>query len=422
MNSPDRGDALLQKLGPGERRLLAIVRELAEYPPTAVYLVGGPVRDLLLGCETHDLDLVVVGDGPAFAERLARRLGGSLRVFTRFGTAVVGARGHGHVDVTSARSESYPQPGALPEVRRGATLEEDLRRRDFTLNALAIGLGPGDYGRLYDPLGGERDLRARRLRVVHEQSFRDDPNRLIRAAAFAGRFGFALERRTERLLREAVAARALGTISADRRNDTLRRLLEKPGAARGIELLNEWGALEQVALGPQLGEADCARLERVPEALRALGETESGRHAAQAYVALLLARPGVEAEVQARALGLGRRGCGEMLRAVAAVRRPPAALRARQTEAAAVYLALEGLEAGGLAALWTGEEARGRARIENYWRRLRQVCPDVRGEELEARGMAGAAIAAGLRRALLLKLAEPEASREEQLRAALHRG
>ena len=228
------------------------------------------MRDLLMDQPAHDLDFVVEGDGPAFAARLARRLQGSLQVFERFGTAVVGVRGVGHVDVASARSEEYPEPGALPNVAVPAPLEQDLRRRDFTINALAIGVGPQEWGRLYDPLGGQRDRRARRLRIVHARSFRDDPNRLIRAAGFAGRFGLALEPRTERRLREAVAAGVLRTISADRRNETLRRLLRQPGAPLALALLSEWGLLEPLGLGRPLKSTDHRRLSRVPAALAAL--------------------------------------------------------------------------------------------------------------------------------------------------------
>jgi|LSQX01.3.fsa_nt_gb tRNA nucleotidyltransferase (CCA-adding enzyme) len=416
---PPNAEELLNRLQPPQRRVLEVVRKLAARPPARVYLVGGPVRDLLMDQPAHDLDFVVEGDGPAFAARLARRLQGSLQVFERFGTAVVGVRGVGHVDVASARSEEYPEPGALPNVAVPAPLEQDLRRRDFTINALAIGVGPQEWGRLYDPLGGQRDLRARRLRIVHARSFRDDPNRLIRAAGFAGRFGLALEPRTERRLREAVAAGVLRTISADRRNETLRRLLRQPGAPLALALLSEWGLLEPLGLGRPLKSTDHRRLSRVPAALAALAAPTEGPEAMAAYVALLLSRRGVDAETGAQELGLSRRARRETLQAVVVLRQPPAVLRETQARPARLFVELRGLGVGTLAALWTIVDATARRRLEDYWQRLRHVQPDLTGEDLARAGLRGAEIAAGLERARVLKLDHPEATQEAQLATAL---
>jgi tRNA nucleotidyltransferase (CCA-adding enzyme) len=209
---------------------LAAVRVAATAP---VYLVGGAVRDLLLGRGRADLDLVVEGDAVALAERL----GAEAVEHERFATAKVELDGH-EVDIASARSETYPQPGALPEVAPAAAIESDLGRRDFTVNAMAIPLA--GEPRLIDPHGGRTDLEAGRLRVLHRGSFRDDPTRAIRAARYAARFGFALEPETERLLR----ATDLDAVSAERREAELLRLAGEPSGARGLELLAGWGLIE----------------------------------------------------------------------------------------------------------------------------------------------------------------------------------
>src|SRR5215216_406156 len=175
------------------------VREAA--PGTAVYLVGGAVRDLVLGRERADLDLVVEGDPAA----LGRRLGGEIRTHERFSTATVHLNG-GELDLATSRSESYARPGALPDVRP-APLADDLARRDFTINAMALPI-TGEP-KLIDPHCGLADLRRGTLRVLHERSFVDDPTRALRAARYAARYGFALEPETERLLRDA----DLGTVS-----------------------------------------------------------------------------------------------------------------------------------------------------------------------------------------------------------------
>ena len=182
---------------------LAPLRQLGGDP---VYLVGGAVRDLLLGRGRADIDLVVEGD----AATLAERLGAEATSHERFGTAKVKLNGH-EVDIAGARSEIYPRPGALPVVEPGADLAADLRRRDFTINAMAIPLR--GEPRLIDPHGGEADLATRRLRVLHDGSFADDPTRALRAARYATRFGFELESHTAELIRET----DLGTVSADRR-------------------------------------------------------------------------------------------------------------------------------------------------------------------------------------------------------------
>src|SRR5918997_1885181 len=159
----------------------------------AVYIVGGAVRDLLLGIDPHELDFVVEG----------------VIVHERFGTATVEAP-LATFDLAGARRERYERPGALPEVELGASLREDLERRDFTVNAIALHLVDGEL--VWLP-GSEQDLRARRLRVLHDASFRDDPTRLLRLARYGARLGFEPEERTDWLAAEAVDAGAAETIT-----------------------------------------------------------------------------------------------------------------------------------------------------------------------------------------------------------------
>lgn len=196
---------------------------------TPVYLVGGAVRDLLLGRDRADVDIAVEGDAAA----LGRRLGGEIRTHERFATATVHLDG-AELDLATARGETYQRPGALPEVHP-APLSEDLGRRDFTINAMAVPLA-GDP-ELIDLHGGLTDLEAATLRVLHERSFVDDATRALRAARYAARYGFALDANTEKLLRHA----DLDTVSRDRVEAELRKLAREPRARRGFELLAEWG-------------------------------------------------------------------------------------------------------------------------------------------------------------------------------------
>ena len=165
---------------PGIERLLPALEGL---PPA--YLVGGAVRDLLRGADAVDLDLALEGDARTVSRALAERLGGVSREHARFGTAVVRADGLS-VDLATTRRETYPEPGALPDVE-AASLGEDLERRDFTVNAMALGLTGDDLGHLYDPAGGVSDLASGIIRVLHERSFIDDPTRLLRALRYEAR-------------------------------------------------------------------------------------------------------------------------------------------------------------------------------------------------------------------------------------------
>jgi len=227
---------------------LEVVRRKAEEP---VYLVGGAVRDLLLDRPRADVDLVVLGDAAA----LAARLGGAEVEHERFGTVKVEVEGH-EVDIASARTETYPEPGALPAVAPAESIEVDLGRRDFTINAIAVPLG--DDPTLIDPHGGRADLERGLLRVLHPRSFRDDPTRAIRAARYAARFNFDLEPETEGLLREA----DLTTVSADRRRAELERLAGEASACQGFELLAEWGLIDLREGGADLVRAVNELLER----------------------------------------------------------------------------------------------------------------------------------------------------------------
>jgi tRNA nucleotidyltransferase (CCA-adding enzyme) len=230
---------------------LEAVRAAAGEDP--VYLVGGAVRDLLLGRGRGDVDLVVVGDAAA----LAGRLGAEMVEHERFATAKARLDGH-EFDIATARSEGYPAPGALPVVEPATGIEADLVRRDFTINAMAIPLrGEPD---LIDPHGGLADLEAGVLRVLHPRSLVDDPTRALRAARYAARFGFEPESGTAALLRSA----DLSTVSRDRRTAELERLAVEPNAVRGFELLSAWGLLNLRPDGLRLASRACELLEGPP--------------------------------------------------------------------------------------------------------------------------------------------------------------
>ncbi|HEV7771660.1 MAG TPA: hypothetical protein VGO48_00065 [Conexibacter sp.] len=230
-------------------RSLPAAAPLLDVLPHA-WVVGGAVRDLLLGGgdSVLDLDLVIEGDAVAAAEQLAAALDGSATIHDRFGTATVEAGGHVY-DLATARMETYARPGALPDVRPG-TLEEDLLRRDFTVNAIAVALD----GRVAAAPGAFSDLDTRVLRVLHERSFLDDPTRLLRLVRYATRLGFAVEAGTAALADAAVAGGALATVSPTRVGSELRLLLREPSALDALAWVAEWPLLEGMALDRWLAE------------------------------------------------------------------------------------------------------------------------------------------------------------------------
>jgi tRNA nucleotidyltransferase (CCA-adding enzyme) len=344
---------------------LEVVRAAASDP---VFVVGGAVRDLLLGRERADLDLVVEGDAAA----LAARLGSAPVEHERFGTAKVELAGH-VVDIASARSETYPLPGALPDVTVPADLESDLGRRDFSVNAMAI---PLSEPRLIDPHGGEGDLKAGLLRVLHEGSFVDDPTRAIRAARYASRFGFALEPETERLLRAA----DLDTVSAERRRAELLRLAAEPGAAAGFRLLGGWGLVEPRPGGLEL-------MERLGEVLEEY-EWPPSVTRQEAMLAAALGPPGREVEL-------------------AAVESPrPAEGVALATRGDPLELVL----ASAMGAAWIGQ----------YMSAWRLVELEIDGSDLVAAGIPeGPSVGRGLAAALRQRLEGEIHGREQELAVAL---
>ncbi|HEY0141636.1 MAG TPA: hypothetical protein VGF48_12125 [Thermoanaerobaculia bacterium] len=202
----------LENLAIPQKRAIEFVKEVAAEKDCRPFLVGGPVRDLLLGRPVIDIDLTMEEGGSTLARALAKRIDGRVRSFPQFLTYKVTADGLPEIDIATARKERYRKPGALPAVTAGR-LKDDLLRRDFSINAMAMDLISGE---LHDPSNGRADLEARVVRVLHDKSFIDDPTRIYRAVRLATRLGFTLEPHTDALMREAVAADAFATVTKER--------------------------------------------------------------------------------------------------------------------------------------------------------------------------------------------------------------
>ena len=226
--------------------ILNLLYEIGEIAGKNAYLVGGFVRDLLLKRPSLDIDIVVEGDAIRVAETMCERWNGTLEAHSQFGTATVTPENINlpKVDFVTARRETYQGAGTLPIVQRG-TITDDLRRRDFSINALAMCLDTKAFGTIVDKTDGLEDLKAGIIRVLHKQSFIDDPTRIFRASRYAGRYGFRIAETDEVLIREALPI--LPQLSGERvRNEIDRVLLEKD-AAKIVEHLTQLGVWKIVA-------------------------------------------------------------------------------------------------------------------------------------------------------------------------------
>jgi tRNA nucleotidyltransferase (CCA-adding enzyme) len=202
-----------------------------------VYLVGGFVRDLILGVDNLDLDIVVEGDGISFAEDLASTLKAKLIRHRRFNTATVMIRPDLKIDIATARKEIYPQAASLPVVSSG-NLRDDLRRRDFTINAMAIPITGKKSGKLIDFFVGKDDLRHKKIRILHDLSFMDDPTRILRAIRFEQRYNFRIEPETLTYLKKAVGIKMLDKVEPQRLRDELILVLKEKGAIKELRRIN----------------------------------------------------------------------------------------------------------------------------------------------------------------------------------------
>ena len=231
---------------------LSVLRELSQLG-IDLYLVGGTVRDVLADAPLTDIDIMASGNAERLVESIRGRGDAKVRKASAFGTWSLTIRGV-EMDISTARRETYERPGALPTVFPG-TIEDDLARRDFSINAMAISLGEDSWGDLFDPHDGSTDLGRGVIRVLHDRSFEDDATRILRAIRYACRLDFRLEPRTKTLLEQGLPY--LSTISPDRVRHEIERIFREPRAGTMIEMAGSLGVL--AAIHPRL-QADAAAL------------------------------------------------------------------------------------------------------------------------------------------------------------------
>jgi tRNA nucleotidyltransferase (CCA-adding enzyme) len=404
--------------------LPAVERVAAAHDP--VYLVGGAVRDVLLGEQSLDLDLMVEGDALAFAGALAAELDVTCYPHEKFQTAVVKGRDRAgndvRIDVATARTEVYGAPGALPEVER-STLRHDMARRDFTINAMATSLRADDLGATYDFFGGFRDLRRRTVRVLHNLSFVEDPTRLLRAVRYEARLGFEMDRHTLSLARGCIDMRLVGDLASARLRDELIDLLQEEHVIAALTRMAEIGLDRALHPGLDAGPESPALVERAAEVAERAPFAGSVRPTL-VRLALLCRRMGA-GEIYDWLSKLKLRRRDQDVVATAATLAPSLAERFEREPAPAPSELREALDAIPLEALLAAVvQARDPERVE---RRVRAYVELVRDRKLEITGddlkRAGAAespaIGRALKETLALKLDGFVDGHDEELQTAL---
>ncbi len=360
-------DKLSAEFPPGASAVFHDVCDHATLRGLRAFLVGGTVRDLLLGRPSLDVDIVIEGDAVSLAREVASATGAKLAKTTVFGTATLRS-GAFSLDVATARAETYARPGALPKVSP-STIDADLLRRDFTINSMALQLNGAAPGKLLDPTGGEADLRAGLVRVLHDKSFQDDATRILRAVRYESRFAFRLEERTLDLLRRDLSH--IEAISGTRIRQELQRTFAEAEPERPVSRLEELGVLRAIHPSLAFTAEQAAALHRLPDSSPPLA----------AWPLLCWTAPAEQLPDLIRRLALTSAQAAAV-RAIPAIRQamPQLAAATRPSEVAHLLSPLPLATVYAFAAMSASEPAA--EQTQRYVTRWRTVRPILRGDDL----------------------------------------
>lgn len=407
---------------PGLQAVLRTVGEVAVAEGVRAYAVGGFVRDLLLRRPNFDLDIVVEGDGLDYARALGRALDGHVKEVPRFGTAHIFLKpstsdSPTRLDVATARREFYEHAAALPLVEHG-DLRQDLYRRDFSINAMAIPLGPDGPLGLVDFFGGLPDLQAGRVRILHTLSFVEDPTRILRAVRFAHRYGFSLEEETLACARQAVDQRLLDRVSIERLRNELILILREPNSGGAMAALQEMGALPRLLPGVTVDEGLTVLVDEVDRLMLRLPDLAEQALGWPVKLMALLHRLPLHAGLKAvTRLKLRRDEIGALVHGLTwwrvtvdlliggrAPRGEQVAALAEWSPDGLLFLCLLGCTDS----------------VADYWRQWRHVKLEINGADLIAAGVpAGPQVGMALQRVLSDRLDGQAPDRASQLALAL---
>lgn len=391
---------LMDELLPREvQSLLRTISHEAERKGFNVFLVGGFVRDLLLREPNLDLDLVVEGDGITLARYLSGVLGGRMRSHRKFGTAVLILPGGQRIDIASARTEFYERPAALPTVEF-SSIRQDLYRRDFSINSMAIALTGEDFGELLDYFGGQRDLEKRQVRILHNLSFVEDPTRIFRAVRFEQRYDFSMEPQTEILARRAIEMEFVGRLTNARVRDELKDILTERAALNALKRLEELGALKSLHPDLKVSRDLEKRFKQVEKCYPSFEKRflewqethkkEAGREPRRWLVSLMALMQDMDEEELRRWAQQMRLRKDETYVVLEGVRRVPRLVKVLAEEPlppSGLYFLLDPLKTEALAYLYATGGPASRAAVLKFFDVHRNSHLDIGGEDLEGMGL-----------------------------------
>jgi tRNA nucleotidyltransferase (CCA-adding enzyme) len=352
--------------------------------------VGGCVRDLLRGSRTFDLDFAAHTDGIALAEAVAKRLGARLVSHRRFGTATL-AHGELKIDIATMRKEVYPQPAHLPVVEPGQ-VSDDLFRRDFTINAMALDVSRDGCGCLIDTYGGKQDLAKGLVRVLHDASFMDDPTRIIRAIRFEQRYGFRIEPHTLQLLKEASRRRMLSRVDPQRLRDELILLLKEDTPRKALERLHALTGLSFLSKGLRFSKKSEAFLVSIERQIAWFKRSNAHRRVLDAWLLYLIglcdSLSGRETARFAHTLALRR---GEIIRILSYKNRDKRALlslKKKTVSPSTIYRLFEPLSYEVILAIKAAHpHARVQRHIEDFFEIYNDIRVSISGNDIRSLGV-----------------------------------
>ncbi len=368
--------------------ILKLSGEVADRLNYTAYLVGGSVRDLLRSEANLDIDIVVEGDGIIFARELGSKLKAKVKSHQRFNTAVV-IKGSLKFDVATARTEYYESPGKLPKVET-ASIKKDLYRRDFTINSLAVKLNPGDFGQLFDYFGGQRDLKEKTIRILHNLSFIEDPTRAFRAIRFSVRFGFKIGKHTLNLIKTAVKISLFNKLSGSRLYDELNLLFLETEPLEAIKRMLELDLLKFI-------HPDIVVTKSLQETFKDIQETFAWfkllfieEDLNKSHLFLMALFEGLENRERDKALvrlAVPQKAREEILESIEQSNETLLYLRSTDWKEKDVYHALKPLSLPSiLFAIAKTKDNKQKKALSNYLTTLRKIRPSITGKDLKKMG------------------------------------
>jgi len=410
-----------RQLRPEALDLLKVIGQTAEEMSMKAYLVGGVVRDLLLGIEDEDVDIVVEGDGIAFSGVLAKRLGARVHTHDTFLTAKIMLDTGRTIDIATARSEYYRAPAALPDVQ-ASVLRQDLYRRDFTINTLTLALNPEDFGHLIDFFGGYQDLKSQHIRILHSLSFIEDPTRCFRAVQLCVRLGFKLASDTEKLILLAAQRDIFDQLSGNRLWEELREIFLLPGVDRAMDMMERLNLVKVIHPDAQVGKHFRQKLAGVREVLSWSAIEKLDPPSPEILILFILLENVKEWHLARVAARLDLRG--RMAGVIADHRRISRQLEDALTGSlspSGIYILMEHVDDYYIYHTMAGTgHGEVRERIRTFLTTLRKVSLSIRGRDLIELGLSpGPMVGRVLRETLLAKLDGHLKTREEECDYAL---